>query len=155
MNKILKFTVSIATPLLAAVIGSLATFPNIQTWYATLEKPTFSPPNWIFGPVWSLLYILMGISLYVVWTHPEKQNKTKAFIAFGVQLILNVLWSVIFFGLHSPIGGLVIILGLLIAIIITMFFFWRFSKPASYLLIPYLLWVCFATILNGAIVILN
>ena len=155
MNRALKLIVSLAAPLLAGAIGSLATLPNIPTWYAALEKPLFSPPNWIFGPVWTLLYILMGVSLYLVWTSRVKQNKKKAFIVFGTQLFLNMLWSIAFFGLHAPIGGLVVILGLLMTIIITICFFWRFSKLASYFLAPYLLWVCFATALNGAIALLN
>lgn len=155
MNRALKLIISLAAPLLAGAIGSLATLPNIPTWYAALEKPLFSPPNWIFGPVWTLLYVLMGVSLYLVWTSRVKQNKKKAFIVFGTQLFLNMLWSIAFFGLHSPIGGLVVILGLLVTIIITICSFWRFSKPASYFLVPYLLWVCFATALNGAVALLN
>lgn len=155
MKRIFKFIVSILAPFAAGAIGSLATFPNIPTWYAALEKPIFSPPNWLFGPVWTLLYVFMGISLYLVWTHPTKQDKTKAFIAFGAQLVLNALWSIVFFGLQSPIGGLAAIVGLLVAIVVTIYFFWRISKPASYLLVPYLLWVSFATVLNGAIIALN
>jgi len=155
VNRILKLTISIAIPFIAGAIGNFATLPNITSWYAMLEKPVFNPPNWIFGPVWTLLYALMGMSLYLVWTSRLKQVKTKAFVAFGIQLVLNILWSMAFFGLHSPIGGLIIILGLTVAIVLTMRFFWRFSRMAVYLLIPYLLWVCFATTLNSAIVVLN
>jgi benzodiazapine receptor len=97
----------------------------------------------------------MGISLYLLWTSGNKGSKTKAFIAFGIQIVLNTLWSVIFFGLHSPPGGIIVILLLLTAIIFTIRYFWHFSKAASYLLLPYLLWVSFATILNIAIVALN
>ena len=155
MNKILKLVASIIIPFVAAGIGNLSTIPNIPTWYATLEKPFFSPPNWVFGPVWTLLYLLMSLSLYLLWTQPSKKDKTKAFIVFGTQLVLNTLWSIVFFGLHSPIGGMIVILGLLAAIIITMRYFWRFSKTATYLLVPYLLWVSFATILNTAVAFLN
>lgn len=155
MNRTLKLIVSLVIPVIAGAVGSLATLPNIQVWYATLEKPLFSPPNWVFGPVWTILYICMGVSLYLVWTSTVRQNKTKAYVAFGIQLILNMLWSIVFFGLHSPVGGLIVITGLLAAIAMTIRFFWRFSKPASYLLIPYFLWVCFATVLNGAVAILN
>lgn len=155
MNKILKFVVSLAIPFVAGGIGSLATFANIASWYATLEKPLFSPPNWLFGPVWTLLYICIGISLYLLWVSRAKGNKTKAFVAFGIQIVLNTLWSVVFFGLHSPVGGLVVILLLLTAIILMIRYFWSFSKAASYLLFPYFLWVGFATILNVSIVVLN
>jgi len=155
MSKILKFIISIVIPFIAGGIGSLATFPNVSTWYATLEKPFFSPPNWIFGPVWTLLYVLMGVSLYLLWTSTRKGDKTKAFMAFGIQIALNTLWSVFFFGLHAPVGGLITIVILLISIALTIRYFWHFSKMASYLLLPYLLWVSFATILNIAIVALN
>lgn len=155
MNKILKFIISITIPFIAGGIGSLATFPNIASWYASLEKPVFSPPNWLFGPVWTLLYILIGISLYLFWKSRTKGSKTNAFIAFGIQIILNTLWSVVFFGFHSPIGGVIVILLLLASIVFTIRYFWYFSKAASYLLLPYLLWVSFATALNIAIVVLN
>ena len=155
MNKVLKFLISIAIPFIAGGIGSLATFPNIASWYAALEKPLFSPPNWLFGPVWTLLYVLMGLSLYLLWTSRAKGIKTNAFIAFSIQIVMNALWSIVFFGFHSPIGGLVVILLLLIAIAFTIRYFWHFSKIASYLLLPYFLWVSFATVLNIAIITLN
>jgi translocator protein len=155
MNKILKLVTSIIVPFIAAAIGNLATIPSIPTWYATLEKPFFSPPNWVFGPVWTVLHLLMGISLYMLWTQSSKKDKTKAFVTFGAQLILNTLWSIVFFGLHSPIGGVVVILVLLMVIIVTMRYFWHFSKPATYLLVPYILWVSFATVLNISIALLN
>lgn len=155
MNKVLKLVVSIVIPFVAAGVGNLATIPNISSWYTTLEKPFFNPPNWVFGPVWTLLYLLMGLSLYLLWTQPSKKDKTKAFIAFGIQLALNTLWSIVFFGLHSPVGGMVVIVGLLATIIVTMRYFWGFSKLAAYLLLPYILWVSFATILNTAIALLN
>jgi benzodiazapine receptor len=155
MNKILKFIASLAVPFIAGAIGSLATFPNISSWYMSLEKPFFNPPNWLFGPVWTILYVFMGISLYLFWTSTSKGDKTKAFIAFGVQITLNTLWSVFFFGLHSPVGGLIIILGLLVALAMTIRYFWKFSKVGSYLLVPYLLWTTFATVLNISIVVLN
>ncbi len=155
MNKVLKFIISIAIPFIAGSIGSLATFPNITSWYATLEKPLFSPPNWLFGPVWTLLYVLMGVSLYLFWTSKSKGVKTNAFIAFGIQVVLNTLWSVVFFGFHSPIGGIIVIVLLLAAIAFTIRYFWHFSKTASYLLLPYILWVGFATVLNISIVAIN
>jgi translocator protein len=108
----------------------------------------------VFGPVWTVLYLLMGISLYLVWTHTSK-NKLPAYVAFMVQLALNTLWSVVFFGLHMPLLAVVVILLLVAAIVVTMVFFYRISKPAFYLLVPYLLWVCFATYLTIGIVVVN
>jgi len=154
-NKITAFISSLAIPLVVGTIGSLATLPNITSWYSYLNKPSFNPPNWLFGPVWTFLYLLMGVSLYLLWIQPSKKNKTKAFTLFGLQLTLNLLWSLVFFGLHSIIGGGIIIVALLVAIIVTMRLFWEFSKVASLLLLPYLLWVSFATVLNGAIFALN
>jgi tryptophan-rich sensory protein len=132
------------------------TLASIPTWYATLNKPPFSPPNWIFGPVWTALYFMMGISLYLVWMKGLKNKKVKiAMLFFAVQLIFNFLWSLLFFGMHSPQLALVDIFFLLIAISMTMVKFNKISKPASYLLVPYLLWVSFATVLNLSIVVLN
>lgn len=144
----LKLILSIGLCLGAGIIGSFFTFSAIPTWYVTLDKPSFSPPNWIFGPVWTLLYILMGISLYRVWT-----NK-KVPTVFWVQLILNTLWSIIFFGMRNPTLALVDIAALWIAIVLTIKAFYEINKLAAYLLIPYLLWVSFAIILNLSIVLL-
>lgn len=139
----------------AAALGSLATFPSIQGWYAELAKPDFNPPNWVFGPVWTLLYTLMGVALYIVWQQRSKQSKRLAFIFFGLQLALNTLWSVVFFGLHLPLLGVAVIVTLLLAIILTATMFWQFSKLAASMLIPYVAWVSFATALNIAIAVLN
>lgn len=144
---------SIVLPLLAGFIGSYFTFPSIGTWYVALNKPLFNPPNFIFGPVWTLLYILMGISLYLVLT--KKGKKEKALKLFAFQLILNVLWSLIFFGLHSPTLALFEIVILWIAIFATIKAFLPISKNAAYLLYPYIVWVSFAMILNLSIVLLN
>lgn len=150
-----KLLTSIAISFAAAAIGSLATIPNIPTWYATLEKPFFNPPNWVFGPVWSVLYLLMGISLYLVWVSRSKQPKRKAFALFGLQLFLNTLWSLTFFGLQVPWLAVGVILALLISIILTMREFNRHSRVAPFLLIPYVAWVSFATLLNISIAALN
>lgn len=156
INKLVKLVAAILVSFAAGAIGSLATTANIPTWYADLEKPFFSPPNWVFGPVWSLLYLLMGISLYLVWTAKgEKVLKQKAYIAYGVQLALNTLWSLVFFGLHAPWAGVVIIVLMIVAIVATMKSFWPLSKTATYLLVPYLAWVSFATLLNISIALLN
>lgn len=154
MNNTLKFIISIVAPFGAGAIGNLATLPNIPTWYAALEKPWFNPPNELFGPVWSLLYLLMGLSLYLVWSN-KKQGSRNGYIAFAVQLVLNSLWSIVFFGLHQPWWALGVILGLIFAIIMTMREFWKTSKLATWLLVPYVAWVSFATCLNFAIAFLN
>lgn len=137
-------------------LGQLATTPNIPTWYAALEKPVFNPPNWVFAPVWSTLYIMMAFSLYLVWTDEKfDRSKASAYAAFAAQLILNTTWTFIFFGLNSPEIAIIIILSLIIAIIFTMKLFWPISRLATYLLIPYLAWVMFATLLNISIATLN
>ena len=140
----------------AGIIGSLFTFPNITTWYATLTKPTFSPPSWLFGPVWILLYTLMGIAAYVIWQKGSTKPKVREALGFFcVQLVLNSVWSIIFFGMHSPLLALFEICMLWTAILATIYKFYPLAKPAAYLLLPYLAWVSFATILNTAIVLLN
>ena len=156
-HKLIALLISLAAPLLAGAVGGAVTYSHITSWYAELAKPVFSPPNWVFGPVWTMLYILMGVALYLVWTAPKskKYNKTKAMQAFWVQLALNVLWSVVFFGLQSPWLGVIAILALLIAILLTVQLFQPISKKAAYLLAPYALWVSFATILNTAVASLN
>lgn len=153
---ILKFVVSIGVCFLVAFIGSALTLSSIPTWYSTLNKPIFSPPNWIFGPVWTFLYLLMGISLYIIWNkNLRNKNKEKAMKTFILQLILNLLWSLVFFGLHQPLLAFITIVILWISIFVTIKYFYRISKPAAYLLIPYLLWVSFASLLNLFIVGLN
>lgn len=128
------------------------TFRAIPTWYAHLHKPFFSPPNIIFGPIWTILYLLMGVALFLVLR--KKKNKKTLFF-FLLQLLFNFLWSVVFFGLHAPILGVVDIVLLLGTILITMWYLRVLSKPAFLLFIPYVLWVSFATVLNIAIVVLN
>jgi len=153
-NKISKLTLSVGLCLGAGILGSFFTTSSIQIWYATLIKPPFSPPNWIFGPVWTTLYVLMGISLYLVWIS-KSRLKQKAIYIFLLQLVLNALWSVVFFGLHNPALALIEIVSLWISISITILVFQKISKPASYLLYPYLVWVSIASILNYSIWILN
>ena len=133
----------------AGVIGTIFTIESIPTWYATLNKPFFSPPNFVFGPVWTTLYFLMGLSLYLVW----KNRKIQKW--FWIQLILNSVWSIIFFGLKNPLLGFIGIIFLWTSIVLTIKSFYKFNKTAAYLLIPYICWVSFATILNLSIVILN
>ena len=154
-SEILKLIASVILCQLAGFLGSLFTTPAIPTWYATLKKPFFTPPNWIFGPVWISLFILMGISLFYVWRRPDHPEFKKALIFFFVQLILNVLWSLAFFGLRLPLLGLVDIILLWIAILLTIRHFSKVSKFAGALLLPYLVWVSFATLLNFSLWILN
>jgi len=153
---ILKLVVSIIACLAAGAIGSIFTRSAIPTWYATLEKPTFNPPNWLFAPVWTLLYLLMGIAAFLVWRKGLENRQVRiALIVFLVQLILNALWSVVFFGLESPLYGLIVIVALWVAILFTVLKFYRVSLAASVLLWPYLLWVTFAAVLNSSIWLLN
>lgn len=154
--KIIPLLFSIGVCFLAAAVGSVFTIGAIDTWYVTLDKPFFSPPNWVFGPVWTLLYLLMGISLYLVWiTKTEKRQKKLGITFFFIQLGLNALWSIIFFGLKSPSVAFVGIILLWLAIFLTIKNFLQLSKAAGWLLVPYLAWVSFATILNLSIVLLN
>ena len=138
---------------LAGAIGSIFTFSAIPTWYAMLQKPSFSPPNWVFGPVWTALYILMGVSAYLAW----KQGRKAAFALriFGVQLFLNALWSILFFGMRSPALGFAGIVPLWLSIAYCIKLFWRLDRRAAYLLLPYIAWVSFASLLNLAIWALN
>lgn len=151
-----KLIISVAICELVGLLSTPFTIASIPTWYQTLNKPSFSPPNWVFGPAWTILYFLMGVSLYLVWAKGLKNKKVKTGVKFfSIQLVLNFLWSIFFFGLHSPILGMIDIALLWIAILITIIKFYEISKSASYILIPYLLWVSFASVLNLFIVILN
>lgn len=153
--KIIKLVASLILSFSAAAIGSLATIPNITTWYAYLEKPFFNPPNWLFGPVWTILYALIGASLYLLWVHTAKASKHRAYVFFGIQLALNAAWSIVFFGLHQLWLGVVVIVALVFAVILTIEQCWKISRPAAYLLGPYLAWISFATCLNIGIALLN
>ena len=152
-----KLVVSVAVPVLVGFFGSLfTTADTLNTWYADLRKPVFTPPDWIFGPVWTTLFILMGLAAFMVWQKGlGNRNVRIAIVCFVVQLVLNALWSVLFFGLRSPLAGLIDIILLLSAINLTVVLFWQVSKTAALLLVPYMLWVTFASILNLAIYILN
>jgi len=140
---------------LAGIIGSVFTASSVTTWYPTLVKPEFNPPSWVFGPVWLTLYTLMGISVYLVWKKKDKYNVTPALLVFFAQLVLNAVWSIIFFGLQSPFYAFIIIAFLWVLILGSIYFFYKISKTAAYLLIPYILWVSFAAILNYSIWMLN
>lgn len=150
MNKFLKLLLSILFCEGAGLIGSVFTFNSVNMWYVTLNKPFFNPPSWIFAPVWTILYLLMGVSLYLVWGTKKVNLKW-----FWIQLALNSLWSLIFFGLKNPMFAFLEIILLWLAILMTIKSFWKYNKTASWLLLPYLLWVTFASILNLSIVLLN
>ncbi|MFH1106666.1 MAG: TspO/MBR family protein [Candidatus Micrarchaeota archaeon] len=140
---------------LAGIVGAVFTTPNIPTWYAVLAKPAWTPPSWVFGPVWTLLYALMGIAAYMVYRQPESAARSFGVRAFSVQLALNVLWSAVFFGLQSPGTGFAVIELLWFVIAACTLVFWRVSRPAALLMVPYLAWVTFAAALNYAVWILN
>jgi len=152
----IKAIICILLCLSAGGIGSTFTAPAIPGWYATLVKPSFSPPNWVFAPAWTLLYILMGLAAALVWQKGLQSPQVRAALVFFlIQLILNMLWSFLFFGLRSPLYGLVDILFLWAMILVTIAQFSRVSLPAAFLLIPYILWVTFASGLNLGIFLLN
>jgi tryptophan-rich sensory protein len=156
INDILKLVTSVIICLLTGFIGSIFTSPSIPTWYATLTKPSFNPPDWIFAPVWTTLFVLMGISLYLVLNEGLQDKKVKiSLFLFGLQLLLNVLWSFLFFGLHSPFYAFLEILILWAAIVLTIVNFFKVSRKAGFLLLPYIFWVSFAAILNFSIWRLN
>jgi benzodiazapine receptor len=140
---------------LVGVLGSLFTTPTIPTWYKTLKKPFFTPPDWIFGPVWISLFILMGISLFMVWRKQDHPQFKITLIFFLIQLIFNILWSAAFFGLRSPLLGLIDIVLLWLAILLTIQHCLRVSRMAGLLLLPYIVWVTFAAFLNFSLWILN
>ncbi len=151
-----KFAVSILITEGAGGIGSVFTFGAIPTWYATLARTPISPPNWLFAPMWVSLYFLIGVAFYYIWTKGLREDGNwLAATIFSVQLILNVLWSLIFFGLHSLLFGAIEIIFLWFFIAATIIEFHSIDKKAAYLLFPYLSWVSIATLLNIAILFAN
>jgi benzodiazapine receptor len=142
-----------------AALGALATAPSIATWYAALAKPGFNPPNWIFAPVWTTLYGFMAIAAWLVWKTPRKDSRAasrlSALTLFGIQLLLNAVWTPVFFHYHQLLEALVVILALLVAILLTTLSFWKISRFAAALMLPYLAWVAFAAALNYQIYGLN
>ncbi|PAP95449.1 TspO/MBR family protein [Mesorhizobium wenxiniae] len=153
-NHLLLVLASVAPVLAAAAAGTFATIPNVETWYAHLIKPTFNPPNWLFGPVWTALYVLMAYAFYRVLKSGGDWAFT-AIVFFLIQITLNAVWSWVFFSLHSPRGGLVVIVALWLLIALTIVSFWQVDYAASVLLWPYFLWVSFAAVLNLEIYRLN
>ncbi len=154
-KSLIRLVISLAICFAAAALGSWMTLPSIPTWYAGLAKPFFSPPNWIFGPVWTVLYALMAISFWRVWTLGRGTALQVAVLAFVVQLALNVAWSGAFFALHMPWLALIDILALILAIIATMGAYSRIDGFSAWLQLPYLAWVSFASLLNASVWWLN
>ncbi|HDR73965.1 MAG TPA: tryptophan-rich sensory protein [Methanoculleus sp.] len=151
-----KLVIAVVACNLAGILGAVFTQTGPGSWYAQLVKPEISPPSFVFAPAWTTLYILMGIALYLVWMEGTDRPDVRGALAiFGVQLVLNFLWSFLFFGLESPLLGLIDIAVLWLAIVATIAAFVRVNRTAAYLLIPYLLWVSFATYLNYSILVLN
>ena len=155
-KKYMYIGVSVAVCLLIGFLAGFATQSSVDSWYTTLEKPGFTPPNWLFAPVWTLLYILMGIAAGLVWSRGFYHLWVKtALYHFGFQLLLNASWSIVFFGLQKPMWALLIIAALIVLILLTIRWFRVVSSTAAWLMAPYLLWVVFASLLNLRIVQLN
>jgi benzodiazapine receptor len=155
MNKYLRLILFILVPLLVGSLSGIATVNSIPTWYSHLNKPFFNPPNYLFGPVWSILYLTMGISLFMVYESGIASQKRKIILVFTLQLVLNFFWSIIFFGLQSPQFAFFEIVLLWVSIAYMIYFFYKTNKLAALIQIPYLLWVSFASLLNAAIWYLN
>lgn len=153
--KIFKLIVSIALPLGLGAIAGLFTAEAIPVWYETLIRPSFNPPNWLFGPVWTTLYILMGISLFLVWNQSASKKRNMAILVFFLQMALNFCWSFIFFYFNQIGIALIEIIFLWASIVIMLVLFYKIKPIAAYINIPYLLWVTFASILNASYYILN
>ena len=157
MNKYVKILLCVVTCIAIGFLSGQVTQTSVETWFPTLEKPSFNPPSWVFAPVWSLLYVMMGIAAGLVWNRidHENENVRKALWFFVIQLVLNALWSIIFFGLKNPLLALIEIVLLWLMIYETYVKFGKIDKIAGYLFVPYWLWVTFATALNASIWWLN
>ena len=155
MSKFLTPLVCVLIPLIIGSLSGLANIGSLDTWYAQLNKPSFNPPGYLFGPVWTVLYLLMGVSLYLVWKSPDGKLRTNALVVFGLQMLLNFAWSFIFFYFHRPGWAMIDIIALWVFIVVMIFIFYQINKVAALIQIPYLLWVSFASVLNAAIWMLN
>lgn len=154
-KKILTYIGFILVCQMAGIIGSLFTAPAVKGWYTTINKSPLNPPSWVFAPVWTTLFIMMGVAVSIIWLSGKNETRSKALKVFFIQLFLNTLWSIIFFGLKNPPLAFIEIVVLWFAILYTIILFRKIDKKASYLLIPYILWVSFASVLNLSIAILN
>ena len=154
---VIKWEILIAIVIICNLLGALGAIwtSSDSSWYKNLKKPSFNPPSWVFGPVWTLLFTLMGIALYLVWVSPSSKIKLIALTLFGIQFLFNIAWSYLFFGMNKPLFSFIEILFLLAFIFATGFYFFKVDKIAGYLLIPYFLWVGFASFLNYSLWRLN
>lgn len=155
MKKTIKLIICISLPLLVGGISGFATATSINDWYVSINKPSFNPPNYLFGPVWTTLYILMGISFYMILQTASHEIRKKAVNIFSIQLLLNFCWSFIFFNFQLPGFAFIEIIMMWISILMMIILFYKINKTAALLQIPYLMWVSFASILNGSIWYLN
>ncbi|MEM5812410.1 MAG: TspO/MBR family protein [Candidatus Aenigmatarchaeota archaeon] len=155
MKNYQKLIISVLIPLSVGFLGSFFTSSSVESWYLTLNKPEFNPPNWLFAPVWTFLFILMGVSFYLVWKIDFGGKRNSLIGIYSFQLSLNLLWSLLFFGIRNPFFALVEIIFLWFAIMMNVLVFYKASKNSGLLLIPYLMWVSFASVLNYFVVILN
>jgi len=152
MNNAAKLIIAVAAPVVIGGLSGFATARGVSTWYPTLVKPSFNPPAWVFGPVWTVLYIMMGVAAYLLWRQGINVVGVRVALAvFVIQLALNALWSILFFGMHSPGWALFEIVVLWFAIGVTIRLFWNVVPAAGALLLPYLAWVSFATVLNASL----
>jgi len=161
LSSALVLVAFIAISFAVAALGSIATAGNVEGWYADAAKASWNPPSWVFGPAWTLLYTLMSVAAWLVWRQRDRVSVRRPLTLYVIQLVLNALWTPVFFGLFPFIGApalwiaLVIILALDVMVLLTMLAFWPVSKTAAWLLVPYLAWVLFATTLNWALAALN
>ncbi|MDP1801760.1 MAG: TspO/MBR family protein [Bacteroidota bacterium] len=155
MNKTIKLLLCIVFTLSIGAIGGMATATGVNGWYTTLNKPVFNPPNYLFGPVWTLLYILMGISFYLILQCYNPILRKRAVVIFCIQLFLNFCWSFLFFKFQLLGISFIEIIFIWFSIILMILTFYKINKTAAYIQIPYLLWVSFASVLNGSIWVLN
>jgi len=154
-NSIWMLALFVAICFAVSGFGAIVTSRSVSQWYPALVKPSWNPPSWVFGPVWTLLYLMMAIAAWIVWRRLGFKGGAKPLSIFALQLALNAAWSPLFFGLRNPLAGLIDIIPLWVAILATMVSFWRISRLAGALLIPYWLWVGFAAALNFTIWRLN
>jgi len=155
MKSLRRLLIAMLAPQLVSLIGAAISISSVGSWYDTLEKPFFNPPSWIFGPVWTVLYVFMGVASYIVWGKTTSPWYSRTMYWYWMQLCLNALWSPAFFGLHSPLLGLIVIVPLTALVGICVYAFWLRSRIASLLMLPYFIWVSFATVLNASIFWLN
>ncbi len=155
MNKAVKLLIALVACILTGTIGYFLTSPYIKSWYALINKPSWTPPNWLFGPVWTILFLLMGLALYLIVSGKKSKDATDAVLVFAAQLLVNASWSLLFFTLHKPLYAFIALISLWLLILASIMMFHRLNKLAAYLLLPYLAWVSFAGALNLAIYFLN